>query len=256
MHNHSKIILFSLVLFFSASCSISRPVNKTLSPPSDTKWINIEIKNPSPYTKPFPLEARYISYSCQKKRISGFDGSIITEPSYNVIGIPMLQEGGDIWRAKVAMIGGGSCKWTLNVVDLGIEYIDATHLDKELVPGTAVGARIAFDNDSSQNGQYSSAHGDLYLSPKYYPFISEWNLGEKKKELSLLGKKSFLHLRAYETNQIKFYPELDETKVVRYIGIEKKIEGARSKIIYPDGSVGANGEIFPDFDKVDKMKLP
>ncbi|MEG5687309.1 hypothetical protein UXO04_26445, partial [Enterobacter kobei] len=96
----------------------------------------------------FPLEVRYISYECKKKRISGFDGSVITEPSYNVIGIPMQQESGDIWKAKVAMTGGGSCKWTLSAVNLGIEYIDATHLGKDLVPGTAVGVSLAFDNDA------------------------------------------------------------------------------------------------------------
>jgi hypothetical protein len=255
MYNQSKIILLSLVLFSSAGCSISKAVNKTLSPPADTKWVNVEVKNPSPYTKPFPLEVRYISYECMKKRISGFDGSVITEPSYNVIGIPMQQESGDIWKAKVAMTGGGSCKWTLSAVNLGIEYIDATHLGKDLVPGTAVGATLAFDNDASRNGQYRSVQGDLNLSPKYYPYISEWNLGEKKKELSLLGKESFLSLRAHDLNEIKFFPEIDENKVVKYIGIEKKIKGAHSKIVYPDGSVVANGEIFPDYDKVDKMKV-
>jgi len=222
MYNQSKIILLSLVLFSSAGCSISRAVNKTLSPPADTKWVNVEVKNPSQYTKPFPLEVRYISYECKKKRISGFDGSVITEPSYNVIGIPMQQESGDIWKAKVAMTGGGSCKWTLSAVNLGIEYIDATHLGKDLVPGTAVGATLAFDNDASRNGQYRSVQGDLNLSPKYYPYISEWNLGEKKKELSLLGKESFLSLRVHDLNEIKFSPEIDENKVVKYIGIEKK----------------------------------
>ncbi|WP_039058501.1 hypothetical protein [Enterobacter sp. Bisph1] len=254
MCNRPMCFTIPLVVLVLASCNISRPVNKTLSPPSDTKRINIEIKNPSPYTEPLSLVARYISYSCQKKRISGFDGSVITEPSYNVISIPM-QQSNAFWKAKVALTGGGSCKWSLSEVTLGIEYIDATHLGKELVPGTAVGAKLAFDNDASRNGQYASAHGDLYLSPKYYPFISEWNLGEKTKELSLLGKERFLQLRVYETTEIKFHPELDESKVVRYIGIEKKIEGARSKIIYPDGNIGAKGEIFPDFDKVDKMKV-
>ena len=106
MYNQSKIILLSLVLFSSSGCSISKTVNKTLSPPADTKWVNFEVKNPSLYTKPFPLEVRYISHECLKKRVSGFDGSVITEPSYNIIGIPMQQESGDVWKAKVALSGG------------------------------------------------------------------------------------------------------------------------------------------------------
>ncbi|MDA8505343.1 hypothetical protein NNO02_23240, partial [Citrobacter sp. Awk 2] len=105
-----------------------------------------------------------------KKRISGFDGSVITEPSYNVIGIPMQQENGDIWKAKVAMTGGGPCQWMLSVVNLGIEYIDAIYLGKDLVPGTAVDVALAFDNDASRNGQFTYIAGDVNLSPKYYPY--------------------------------------------------------------------------------------
>ncbi|CAM7109705.1 hypothetical protein ENINMM105M2_22835 [Enterobacter intestinihominis] len=82
MYNQSNIILLFLVLFSSAGCSVSQTVNKTLSPPADTKWVNFEVKNPSQYTKPIPLEVRYISHECMKKRISGFDGSVVTEPSY------------------------------------------------------------------------------------------------------------------------------------------------------------------------------
>ena len=223
MYNQSKIILLSLVLFSSAGCSISKAVNKTLSPPADTNWVNIEVKNPSQYTKPFPLEVRYISYECKKKRISGFDGSVITEPSYNVIGIPMQQESGDVWKAKVAMTGGGSCKWTLSAVNLGIEYIDATHLGKDLVPGTAVGVSLAFDNDASRNGQYRIVKGDLNLSPKYYPYIREWRLIRNENELTLLGKKYFLLYQVIGANNISFQPSLDERKVIRRVEPEKKL---------------------------------
>lgn len=121
-------------------------------PPVDANFIAIEIHNPSHYTKQFPLEVRYISHECMKKRISGFDGSIITEPSYNVIGGLMRQDSGDILIAKVAMAGGGSCKWTLSAVNFGIEYIDAILLGKDLVTGTVVGVTLAFDNYASCNG--------------------------------------------------------------------------------------------------------
>ncbi|MCT4715560.1 hypothetical protein MUA01_11340 [Enterobacteriaceae bacterium H18W14] len=55
-------------------------------------------------------------------------------------------------KAKVAMAGGGSCKWTLSAVNFGIEYIDAIHLGKDLDPGTVVGVTLAFDNYASCNG--------------------------------------------------------------------------------------------------------
>ena len=255
MYNSSKFILFTLMLFSLTGCSISRPVNKTLAPPADTKWVNIEIKNPSQYTEPFPLGVRYISSECKKKRISGFDGSVISEPSYNVIRIPMQQEDGDIWKAKVAMTGGGSCKWSLSAVTLGISYTDATHLGKDLVPGTAVGVKLAFDSDASRNGQYRFQQGDLILSPRYYPYITEWNLNKKLKDLSLFGKESFLTYRLMDGLNILFYPSLDESKVIKYIEPGKKIKGVFPKIIYPDGSIVSDGTVFPSFDKVDKMKV-
>nr|MCD4205873.1 hypothetical protein [Escherichia coli] len=182
MHRSSNLLFLSLMLFSVTGCSfnqlpgtiISRSPDKKLSPPGDTKWVNIEIKNPSPYTKPFPLSVRYISYECQKKRISGFDGSVVSEPGYNVKEIPMQQERGDIWKAKVAMTGGGSCNWTLSAVTLGIEYTDATQLGKGLVPGSAVGVMLAFDGYASRNGQFDFIGGNQFdYYPKYYPFIKK-----------------------------------------------------------------------------------
>ncbi|MEN5017145.1 hypothetical protein ABEH87_12440 [Erwinia sp. Eh17-17] len=254
MHNKFNLLVIYLPIFFVSACSSS--IDRTLSPPADTKWVSVEVKNPLPYTKPFPLEARYISHKCQKKRVSGFDGSVITEPSYNGRKVPLQQQGSsDVWQARVAMTGGGSCDWTLSAVSLGIEYIDATHLGKDLVPGTAVGAIIAFDNDASRNGQFSKAKGKIVLKPNYYPYILEWNLGERKKELSLLGETNFISLKVHDSNEIEFNPKIDERKVVRYVGIEKKTKGIYSKIIYPDGSVAPEKTLFPDFRKVDEMQL-
>lgn len=57
----------------------------------------------------------------------------------------MQQECGDNWEAKFAISSSGSYNWELSAVTLGIEYIDATHLGKDLVPGTAVEAMLAFN---------------------------------------------------------------------------------------------------------------
>lgn len=252
MHNKIKFIILPLTLLMVGGCS--HAIDKTLSPPADTKWVNFEVKNPSQYTKPFPLEVRYISNDCQKSRVSGFDGSVISEPGYNVTKIPLHQEGNS-WKAKVAMSGGGACKWTLSAVNMGIEYADVTHLGKDLVPGTAVGVTLAFDNDASRNGQFKSVSGNLILSPRYYPYIRERHISENTKTLSLLGKEDFLSYRVSNTSAISFQPTLDESKIVRFIEPEKKVEGVYSKIIYPDGSVAPNKTLLPDFDTVDKMKI-
>lgn len=252
MHDLLKSILVFILASYISGCV--QATESGISPPKDTEWIKVEVKNPSPYTQPFPLEVVYISSKCQKKRISGFDGSTITEPRYNAIRIPLQQQpGSDIWQTKVASKGGGRCNWTLSEFDVGIEYVDAVHLRKDLVPGTAAGATIAFDAHASRNGQFTFVKGDVILSPKYYPYISEWNRPGEASELSLLGKEIFLSIRADEARIVKFYPVLDEKKIVRYIGLPKKVDGERPDIVYPNGSIVPWTPDEPRFDKVDAM---
>lgn len=256
MYKKSKMLLLFLSLLFVTGCSISQAVNKTLTPPADTKWVNVEVKNPSPYTKPFPLEVRYISYKCNKKRVSGFDGSVITEPSYNVIGIPMKQQNDDIWRAKVATIGGGSCRWTLSAVSLGIQYIDAIHLGKDLVPGTAVGVTLAFDSDASRNGQFDILFGDEHtFLATYYPLIKSNKMVRENDSLNIFGEEDFLQKKITKINNsvgVNFIPILDESKIVKMIAPKEYKAGAFYKIIYPDGSVVSDGSTHPDVKKMMK----
>ncbi len=246
------------ILNFIFLCSVvgcSNTIDKTISPPENSKLVSVKIKNPSIYTKPFPLAVRYISQECKKRRISGFDGSVIIEPSYNVIQATLKQKDNDIWIAQIATIGGGKCRWMLSAITLGIEYSDAIHLRKDLTLGSAAGMIIAFDNDASRNGQYSTIKGDINVSPKYYPYIREKKIDKIENTLSLLGKESFITLRAIESWNIVFSPKLDENKIVIFEGIEKKEKGVYPKIIYPDGTIAPPKTLFPDFDKVDKMKL-
>ena len=73
--------------------------------------------------------------------------------------------------------------------------------------------------------------------------------------MSLLGKKDFLLLRVGEISSVRFSPEIDEGKITRFVGLERKIKGKYPRIIYPDGSIAPEREFFPDFEKVDKMMI-
>jgi len=261
MHKLIKIIAVCLSALILNSCA--HAMDKTLSLPSDTKWVNIEVKNPSQYTKPFPLEVRYISYECMKKRICGFDGSVVTEPSYNVIGIPMMQRSGDVWEAKVAMTGGGSCKWTLSAVNVGIEYIEATHLGKDLIPGSAVGVTVAFDADASRNGKFEIISGNKFnYTPKYYPVLERWSTQKnstKSDKLNLFGEKSsFFDVRMIIKDNdawVNYHPTIDEDKKVEMIFPYEKKKGVAFTFVYPNGERVSSREIKPDFKKLDEMNV-
>ena len=47
-----KIKLLTIPLASVIISSCVSVTDRTLSPPSDTKWVTVEVKNPSPYTKP------------------------------------------------------------------------------------------------------------------------------------------------------------------------------------------------------------
>ncbi|MBV8045258.1 hypothetical protein [Pluralibacter sp.] len=249
MYKRFNLFILLQAVFLLNGCA--QATDRTLSPPSDTEWVDVQIKNPSPYTKPFPLEVLYVSATCKRELMSMRDGQHYEKMGYNPVKIPLQKHNdSDIWVAKIAKDGGGKCNWKLSEFNLGIEYVDATHLGKGLVPGTAVGATIAFDDNATKNGLFKTVHGDITLSPKYYPYIRVRKLNSTETSLSLLGEQNFISLRGDATTKVSFIPSLDETKVTRYIGVEKKEPGAHAKIIYPDGSVASEGTIIPDFNKI------
>ncbi|WP_337009861.1 hypothetical protein [Pantoea sp. AS142] len=249
MYKAFNLFILLQAVFLLNGCA--QATDRTLSPPPNSDWINVEIKNPSPYTKPFPLEVLYVSTTCKRELMSMRDGQHYEKVGYNPVKIPLHKHNdSDVWVAKIAKDGGGKCSWKLSEFNLGIEYVDATHLGKGLVPGTAVGATIAFDDNATKNGLFKTVHGDITLSPKYYPYIRERKLNSTETSLSLLGKQDFISLRGDATTKVNFMPFLDETKVTRYIGVKKKEPGAHAKIIYPDGSVAPKGTVMPDFNKI------
>ncbi len=54
MKNINFLLAISTATLILLGCASA--MDKILSPPSDTQWVKVEVQNPSPYTKPFPLE--------------------------------------------------------------------------------------------------------------------------------------------------------------------------------------------------------
>ncbi|EPW3921354.1 hypothetical protein SP99_02474 [Enterobacter sp. BIDMC92] len=254
MYKRLNLFILLQVVFLLNGCA--QATDRTLSPPSNTEWVNIEIKNPSSYTKPFPLEVLYVSTTCKRELMSMRDGKHYEKVGLNPIKIPLLQvkNSSDIWIAKIAKDGGGKCNWKLSEFNLGIEYIDAAHLGKGLVPGTAVGATIAFDDNATKNGLFKVFEGSsLVLSPEYYPLIQSNKRISTDDMLNLFGEKDFMQIKMISSAkniQLKFKPTLDESKLVKMIAPKEHKVGAFYKIVYPDGSVVSDGTTHPDVNRL------
>lgn len=254
MYKRLNLFILLQVVFLLNGCA--QATDRTLSPPSNTEWVNIEIKNPSSYTEPFPLEVLYVSTTCKRELMSMRDGKHYEKVGLNPIKIPLLQEknSSDIWIAKIAKDGGGKCNWKLSEFNLGIEYIDAAHLGKGLVPGNAVGATIAFDDNATKNGLFKIFEGSaLVLSPEYYPLIQSNKRISTDDMLNLFGEKDFMQIKMISSAkniQLKFKPTLDESKLVKMIAPKEHKVGAFYKIVYPDGSVVSDGTTHPDVNRL------
>ncbi|WP_158695279.1 hypothetical protein [Cronobacter dublinensis] len=113
----------------------------------------------------------------------------------------------------------------LSEFNLGIEYIDATHFGKDLVPGTAVGATIAFD-DATKNGQFNGINDNIInYAPKCYPLIVGWSKQKQSRgvdKLYLFGEKSIfwdVRLNGKGDGMAKYSPSIDETRVTEIFSI-------------------------------------
>lgn len=255
MYKRFNLFILLQVVFLLNGCA--QATERTFSPPLNTGWVNIEIKNPSSYTKPFPLEVLYISTTCKRKLMSMRDGQHYEKVGYNPIKIPLQKKNdSNIWVAKIAKNGGGKCNWVLSEFNLGIEYVDATHLGKGLVPGTAVGATIAFDDNATKSGRFEVFKGsEIVLSPAYYPLIDSNKDISMDDTLNLFGKDNFLQKKIVSSAaniQVIFEPTIDESKVVRMIAPTQQKVGVYYKIIYPDGTVVSDGTTHPDIRRMEK----
>ncbi|MBV8045257.1 hypothetical protein [Pluralibacter sp.] len=253
MYKSFNLFILLQIAFLLNGCA--QATDRTLSPPSDTEWVDVQIKNPSPYTKPFPLEVLYVSTTCKRELMSMRDGQHYEKVGLNPIKIPLQEKNSSgVWIAKIAKDGGGKCNWKLSEFNLGIEYVDATHLGKGLVPGTAVGATIAFDDNATKNGRFKIFDGsELTLSPAYYPLIDSNKDINVNDTLNLFGQDDFMQIKMVspaQTIQVIFKPTLDESKLVKMIAPKEHKVGAFYKIIYPDGSVVSDGTTHPDVNKL------
>jgi hypothetical protein len=252
---YKRLNSFVLIQFVLLLNGCAQATDRTLSPPSNTDWVNVEIKNPSSYTKPFPLEVLYVSTSCKRELMSMRDGQHYEKMGLNPIKIPLQEKNlSGVWIAKIAKDGGGKCNWKLSEFNLGIEYIDATHLGKGLALGTGVGATIAFDDNATKNGRFDIFKGsELILSPTYYPLIDSNKDISVDDTLNLFGKVNFVQKKIVSSAKnlhIKFEPTLDESKVVRMIAPTEQKVGVYYKIIYPDGTIVSDGTTHPDVNRL------
>ncbi|WP_268799178.1 hypothetical protein [Pseudomonas huanghezhanensis] len=228
----------------------------SLDPPADSEQITVTVKVPE------ELEARkmrvmYRSTLCTFINHDA-DGEPYTRDGYQQLELQPVRQGTtDLYQAKLAIDGGGACKWRLSNVTFGVAYAYPTRFGENVRHGTGGGVVVIFDhNSSSIGGATWKVEGDLAIKKDYYPQLHEKYLGGYKKHINLAGEgKIYLAYEALTARHVYFEPNFHSRWLVTSEGTKVHKVGSFIKFTYPDGTVAADGRYQPDFKKLQAIRL-
>ncbi|WP_032815701.1 hypothetical protein, partial [Yersinia mollaretii] len=160
---------------------------------------------------------------------------------------------------RIAVDGGGSCKWHLNSIKVSFTLAD----DNPLVQGkNLIETNYIFDfddygfSDGYGTGKAKETSGDLDLKTNFFPMVFINHLFNKTS-LKFFGgdtddEKWSRRYRLHDTKKIAIEPILHLGKVVTLESPKSQSDSMATT--YPDGSVEHESKIKPDYEKLLSMK--
>ena len=242
-----------LILFFSLyGCASDR----SLAPNMDGELVTVTVK----------VSAGLVARDMQviyRSMLCTFTGYTASGVSYQRSGYqrtdlqPVRHGQTDLYQAKLAVDGGGTCQWRLSNVTFGVQFEDPKKLGDGAYFGGGGGGVVIFDdNDSGRGGADRKVDGDLVLKQDYYPWVHEGFIGGYKKKAYLAGEGYiYLMYQAPRARQVYFEPILHSAFVARSKGPKVKREGNRTFFYYPDGSSSPELQFQPSFRKLQAIRL-
>ncbi|MDF3931806.1 hypothetical protein P3W75_04155, partial [Pseudomonas citronellolis] len=126
-------------------------------------------------------------------------------------------------------------------------------------PGGGGGVIVIFDNNvPQQRSMYppKKIEGDLVIRKDYYPWVDKQFKGAYETQVLLAGEGDiFLTYKASNARKVVFEPNLHADCVVRSVWPQEQKLGSYIQFTYPDGSMVADGDSKPDFDKLQAIRL-
>ncbi|PJI50753.1 MAG: hypothetical protein CTR55_03005 [Pseudomonas sp.] len=230
----------------------------TFAPAPGGEQVTISIKVPQDLAAD-SMRVMYRSAKCPSKESA--DGVAYEIDGFYPIEVqPQRQGQSDLYEAKLARNGGGSCQWHLSNVTFGVRYSNTARFGEIVKPGGGGGVIVVFDDNPPQQRSYPDRteiiSGDLLIKRDYYPWVSEAFLGGYEKQARLVGEGDiYLTFKAPSAKEVKFIPTLHSESVVYSAEGKVKQKGNYTRFTYPDGSIIADGSSEPDFDKLQAIRL-
>ena len=228
----------------------------SLAPPADSEKVTVTVKVPKDLTTR-PMQVIYRSTICTFTDHTAM-GKPYQRDEYQRTDIwPVRQGQSDLYRAELAMDGGGACQWRLSNVTFGVAYADPARFGESVNFGGGGGVVVIFDdNNSPRGGADFKVEGDLTIKKDYYPWVSEAFLGGYRKHISLLGEGYiYLMYQALQARKVYFDPVLHSNFMLHSTEPKEKKEGSYIAFTFPDGSVWADGRLDSKFQKLQAIRL-
>jgi len=228
----------------------------SLAPPPDSEQITVTVKVPKELTAE-TMQVMYRSTLCTFTDYTASGRPYQRDGHQSVDLQPVRQGQSDLYEAKLAVDGGGVCRWRLSNVTFGVIYENPTHFGENVTYGAGGGVVVVFDHNNSPRGQTGiEVDGDPVIKKDYYPWVDEEFLGQYKKTVSLAGEGSiYLNYQALRARQVYFEPLLHSDFVVNSAGPKVKKKGNHTVFTYPDGSSSADGRSSPNFRKLQAIRF-
>ncbi|WP_268799177.1 hypothetical protein [Pseudomonas huanghezhanensis] len=249
----SRFAIPCLILFL---CLGGCKQDQSLDPPADSEQITVTVKVP----EELEAETMQVMYRSTLCTFINHDanGEPYTRDGYQQLELQPVRQGTtDLYQAKLAIDGGGACKWRLSNVTFGVVYAYPTRFGENVRYGAGGGVVVVFDhNNSSHSGVTWVVDGDLTIRESYYPWVHESLLGRPKLSVSLTGEgKIYLGYKALNARSVYFEPVVHSDFVLYSKGPAVKKDGNFTSFTYPDGSVFADGRWHPNFRKLEAIRL-
>ena len=255
MNSLSKTAVIACAVTLLFGCD-NRP-DKTLSPPTDAKWVDVTFRVPEGVTL-LPAELLYRSAQCKSVRYNS-SNEPHDIPGYNDVERPFdMSDSNNIRRLHVAVDGGGPCQWQLNSLMVSFRIAD----DNPIVKGKdVIATNYIFDfgdyglSDGYGTGRAKDVSGKILgLKTDFFPMVT--NHIDSKVSLKFFGgdirpEKWRRRFNLSDTQHIVIEPTVHLAKVVI---LNPPDHPGNLTATYPDGSREEIPNIYPDYDKLLSMK--
>lgn len=247
----NRIIIICIMAPLSA-CSSS--FDAKITPPTDAQWVTLSVKVPQDL-ETLPMDVLYRSQICQQEVYDNMSELHMKQvPARNPQEVSLIRSGNsDIYQAKIAVNGGGSCQWELSVIRMRMQFKADSVLakGKKSISSSMVfafnelGAQSSFVQDGVKN-----VYGDQKIKIKYFPNIFINHMFNKTTLRPFGGNTKELNWSrdfwVHNTKEIFVEPLLHIDKIVVQESPGNK--SSRAKVTYPDGSVVYSDDI--DYHKL------